>query len=284
MEPGKEHSDAMAWADHLEAENPSPGKQKPLWVIWAVFYLVLVIGLLIYSFNPVLAHVAFRAAPADRYLEIEATALPLIVANRLDLMDEQFREIGFEPVVDVVEDGSVPDIVAYLRAYEHRDDEAMGIAVSILSGTPGRQSMSASYVEFSTYFEDGRKITSSSLDAVYPFRLTPEHTYANLPELDDPRDLYRIHAWQVGRAAEGERKFYEAGNGLDHLRWAIREEMETAAQTGYIELNARNGYHTLTWKGAYVAGLKGTWPFEGLAEASREREAKRILQEIEAGR
>lgn len=283
MEHGKENRDAMAWADRLEVENPSPGKRKPFWVIWAVFYLILVIGLLVYSVYPVLFHSFVRIATADQYREIDRSELPQVVSDYFDLTDGEFEEIEFAPVLTVIEDGSVPGVKTYLRAYENREDEVMGLAVALASGPSGALSLYSTHVEFSTYFEDGREIASSSWDDVYPFRLTPERQYANLPELDDPRELYRIHAWQVAQAEEGERKFYEPGEAIVHLRWAIRAEMEAEARTGYIELNASTGFHALTWKGAYVAALKQMWPFKGLVEAARDREAKRLLQEVEAG-
>jgi len=271
----------MDWADHLESEDRTEKKGRRFWVIWVVFYLVLMFAMLVYSVYPVLVHSFVRVARSDRYREIEFIALPGALQVHFETEDSRFEEIGFKPVVTVTEDESLPGIKYFLRAYENHEDEVMAIAVAVVPGPSGSSSGYNAYVEFSTYYEDGREISSSSWDDVYPFRTTPERQFASLPELDDPRELYRVHEWRIDQAAEGARKFFEPGDGPEHLRWAIDEEMKAEERSGHLKLDPKSGFYTLTWKGAYVAAFKQMWPFEGRIKNARDREARQLLEELD---
>jgi hypothetical protein len=212
--------------------------------------------------------------------ELDFEELDPSLAEFLTTRTRTLFELGFdEPTLVHVPDGA-PNVTAYLIMLINRrtGDKAM-VTAFVARGLVPIQSL---YVEFYTRFDTGEAFNTHNCRTLPAFPPAPLAVRTQAPSVDDPRELYRLHTFVMGkRDVRGKKLVYEKGQALDYLaRFAFLKCYEEQVKRGWLRYDPESICYRPTFKGAYRVVWGLLQPFKALRTMALHRRARAILTEF----
>jgi hypothetical protein len=149
----------------------------------------------------------------------------------------------------------------------------------------GEQVRHQPYVEFTTRYHDGQVFNTHNSAAAGSFPPAPQTLTTRVPWIQDVTKAYRVHDAITTAKSGGARKVLRldesfAGNEIAFLQAAMKEELQNAAEAGYLRLRRDGMAYVTTVRGAYLMAWKELPPIKQcLAWRSRAR-TKQLLREV----
>ncbi len=241
--------------------------------VLAAFYLLA--PAIVYLVQRQPAHPTFvPVAPEDREF-----LLPPDATRYLAEQDGPLRAAGFEPLGTLHQDGEQKRPTIYVTLY--RNDRAQDLAIAAVLWF--QDQARSCHVEFSTGLDGDALINTSNASVLAAYAPAPGRVTTQLPRMDDPARLYRVHRFLVDDLAgpSAKRRLPPEREPSAILREAVFRELLSQVETGYFALDEAADEFRPTIKGAFLM----TWgllpPAANLRRLARDRRAARILAEAE---
>jgi hypothetical protein len=133
---------------------------------------------------------------------------------------------------------------------------------------------------FQTRFEDGTDVGVGNNALTVGLPSLPETTYVWVPEVRDPRRLYRVHEQVRDGLGAGKQRLPIGPDPADFLEVARERILAHYVATGYFFLDAARCAYRPTWKGAVLMSWRLLWPIRPLYRAWRRRPSRKLLREL----
>jgi hypothetical protein len=258
--------------------------------------LLLLIVLVVYVGLPAFVRLTLKqpAQPQLIPFALDHASLPKEAALKFQTVTDQLRPAGFEPVTGLAipnQPSNVRSIVLFLvnrRALDY------GYATMMYSGDseaanaekPAAQPRGDFSVEFVSHFRYGVRLrtnnSNTDLRAVSPRGNQPPSQF---PMVMNAGRLYRLHQGLVARSGMRDKVFRLDdefhGDAVAAVATFMVEAFAEGVGPGYMYLSAADKTFRPTWKGAFLMTWKLMWPMTTIRRAAREREARRLLAELE---
>lgn len=221
-------------------------------------------------------------AAHPKFLVLDFDQLRPSVAQFLMARTRDVVELGFaEPTLVQMPDAA-PQVTAYLIMLVNREtgDKAM---VTVMIGQSFPLHLQVSYVEFSTRFETGEMFDTLNSPEVLAFPPGPTSVRTQVPALNDPRQLYRLHTFVMNKQGfSGKKVLYEPGQALDYF---VHNDhigtCEEQVERGWLYYDEGRDTYRYTFKGAYWVTWGLMQPFKALRKIALGKRARKILREFE---
>jgi hypothetical protein len=254
-----------------------------------IFAAVIILLLLPYWAGPVLIRLTMRQAaePDLQTFEPNDPILPREVAGHFRRVTEALKPTGFEVVQGMALPNQTPRVQALVLLLVHRANKDAALATAIYAQTPEGTKLQTAYVEIVSRFQDESAVQTNNTEQLGAFPKRPKFTTTRLPMIRKADRLYRLHQALEKRHGSKERKILRVedefrGDAVAYLSRAMVEELEAQIETGYMYLSQNEGLYRPTWKGAFLMTWALLWPFSAMRRWLRDREAQRLLRELEA--
>jgi hypothetical protein len=205
----------------------------------------------------------------------EFTALPAELTSFFYEAESALEPLGFEAVAWLREPRLTPGFTAWAVLFFNRKSRDRALALGMAPGPNAAVKAPRPSLAFGTRFGDGRFVETSNADNVNPFPRVPKQDSMNLPEVQDPAELCRLHARRVGRA--GDKQLPPPGQEVKQLQDSVRESYQKQVRTGYLWWDAGSRTFRPTFKGALLMTWKLLPPMNALARRRRARENQAFL-------
>lgn len=220
----------------------------------------------------------FRFSAYCRPKLLAAQDWPAEVTEHLRTLTLQLRNLGFEFLgcYDLGELGVHTDTVVALFCHPNLHDLA---SFNVSSASH----LTDTYLGFSTEFSSGMQLETNN-NGVLPLTPDPAGTFVfRVPEVKDPRVLYRLHRQLVEKHAGGAWAKPEVkGQEIQRCTRAAENHGPRLAQIGYMKrLDSGEGFQ-LTWKGAILMAWKGLWPASMVRNGLYHHRMRTELRSLEA--
>jgi hypothetical protein len=244
--------------------------------------IVLAIPLLIWK------TMRIEASPTIQRIDPAELPLPAAVQRHLDAVEAELRGLGFERRPTLLLPSTASNVVSLLRVFINRADKCSAMVNSMIwrmKTDAGEQVRHQPYVEFTTRYQDGQVFNTHNSAAAGSFPPAPQARTTRVPWIQDVTKVYRVHDAITTAKSGGARKVLRldesfAGNEIAFLQAAMKEELQNAAEAGYLRLRRDGTAYVTTVRGAYLMAWKELPPIKQcLAWRSRAR-TKRLLREV----
>ncbi|HXR34125.1 MAG TPA: hypothetical protein VN830_10475 [Verrucomicrobiae bacterium] len=225
---------------------------------------------------PMVVRNGFRFAAHCNPVQVPVEESPREVSAYIQSQIPQMQSLGFEFLgcYDCgVLAGNTRNFIAYFC--NRQTNEFANVSVATL---PQR---TAGYFEFSTRFGNGQTLETNT-NGILP--LTPGNPQVRVfrfPEIEEPRELYRVHRcltekYAKGQWAQGEPK----GQEIQRLVRVVENYGPRHAKMGYMCLAPSGETYFLTWKGAILMTWRGLWPMALIRRAINKFAMRSELQSL----
>jgi hypothetical protein len=244
-----------------------------------IFFLVVLA--LYYIASPILVRAATWMNPNPRIEPVWPEYLPPEIGYYLRGAAESLTADGFAPVAHFRIAEMVPNVEALITLCINAATRDKAMAAVMVGQSGGQTRLTARYVEFSTRYADGTILDTNNTSELSSFRPVPEKKTFQLPRVQDPRMLYRVHQALMERFAPGKTKVLPSESDMAvYLRRVFEEDFERQAAMGLLKLSTFDGRYRMTWKGAFVMTWGLLWPMKPLRIAARDRQAAGLLRSL----
>jgi len=171
----------------------------------------------------------------------------------------------------------VPNVRTYfvMLAHPGEGDKAM-VTAMFASGN-----LSTKYVEFSTRFENGRSFDTMNSKVLNAFPPSPGHTRTQVPSVQDPVELYRLHCYVMARGGTDGRKIvYGETDALTYLAGVMVESYEKQVKNGILYRDAAGSVYRPTLRGAFWMTWGLLQPMKAFREQAVRSRERQILAEL----
>jgi len=245
-----------------------------LGTIWITFAVVLGgIHLLITAS----VHYAMRFAAHCHPLKLQLDELPEEVAILFRPRVPELASLGFE-CTGFYDCGSLTNETHSYLAHFCNPTTNDTASVTALT-TPAT---CASYLEFSTNFENGTVLDTNTNAALPLTPSNPEHRVFRFPKLHTAKNLYRIHRELIEKYAAGTWPQAEAHDqGIEGYVRMIENYGPRHERIGYMKLAEDGESYQFTWKGAFSMTWHAFWPNAILRKLRQRHMMRSELQSLE---
>jgi hypothetical protein len=260
------------------------------WIGPGILCVLAVLVLLPYVVGPLLIKLTLKQSdePELTQLPLDDPKFPKSVTAHFRKVTEALRPAGFEPAAALGMPNQVPKVSARLLLLANRRTKDAAAVTLIYADEEGFTLVKTSYVEFISRFRDGTLVQTNNSEELNAFARRPGQFTTQLPLVREPERLYRLHQALAERHGGGSGKVLRLdeefrGDATAYLSRAIVEELEGQIDTGYMYYVESEGQFRPTLKGAFLMTWGLLWPFTALRRMRRDREARRIIGELERG-
>jgi hypothetical protein len=253
---------------------------------------IVLAGLLVYVGFPVAIRRGLKQAAEPQLIPfpLDHPSLPKDVAGAFQIVIDQLRPVGFEPITGLALPNATARVrsIVYFLVNRQANDVALATVIySAASPTaPLRKQFS---VEFVSHFRSGRRHNTNNGRQLDIFPPWPMRTINQFPEVTGAARLYRLHQALVARFALGAKVFrldeeFQGDVAAALNAWGREVMAGHAVRTGYMYLSPEANVYRPTWKGAFLMTWKLMWPMKAIRRFVADRNARRLLAELEAER
>ncbi|WP_020470662.1 hypothetical protein [Zavarzinella formosa] len=193
-------------------------------------------------------------------------------------------KLGFDEPTLVQMDNAAPLVSTYLIMLVNRPtgDKAMVTVIVGRGDTPEQ----TAYLEFSTRFDSGEVFDTHNSATLSAFPPGPQTVRTQVPMVTDPRELFELHTYVMGKHLIASKKFvYEPGQALEYLiRYAFIKTYDIQVSRGWLWLDPNTDAYRLTLRGAFLIVWGLQQPFKTFRKMILNRRATRTLQEFRQAR
>jgi hypothetical protein len=141
-------------------------------------------------------------------------------------------------------------------------------------------------IAFRTDFADGSQLVTSNFKLINAVPPKPQLRTCRFVRVRNPQVLAEIHDAILERYYEGIRRELPldtrfGGDATAFVRSQLPEELERYVASGYYYEDQADRRLRLTLRGAFLTAWKNSSPWKGLRYQKRDREAARLLKELE---
>lgn len=249
------------------------------WLLAGLLGLVLLALLVPFTLLPLLVHAQLRLGtprlaprgPADPPLPTEAlTRVQPLVAG--------LERLGYRRVADLV----APDLLAGSRfdlTLLRLPDSPWGAVIMVVrseTGGPGRIEV---HLQLGTRFAGGTALVTGNTPTGARLPNRPSVTLIDLPGLEDPALLERVHRARLLREGRG-REVLEVPEAeqASAMERDLQEDLAHGERIGL--LRRQDDLWRPTWRGAFRLGWAACWPVSALRRWRGARRAGALLAEL----
>ena len=231
---------------------------------------------------------AYLLEPGVLYLSQRLEARATIVPTPIEMFPVEARRWacatvealafrGFEPRASVLLPHYVPDLSAFV-VLMHNPSTGDQATISAIFNRHAEPLLKAKYIEFSTRFENGLCVDTLNSPILGFVEHGPESIKTWLPDVFDPRLLYRMHRHICASSAAGSAPIFEAEEeGAVYLVRILARECEEQRELGLLALDRERAMFHPTYKGACWTCWSQLWPVSSLRRSGARRAAARRL-------
>jgi Domain of unknown function (DUF4253) len=236
-----------------------------------------------YWLGPIVVWLTQRvgARPAFEPFVPGRDVVPADVALSLRQMCDALAGEGFRVVAELLQRGQVRRVSTRATLLERPETAELALAVAAFSeARPAR--LVASYVELPTRFDDGRSVTVHNSPRAGVFTPGSRRIVVQLPDVRDPRRLYRIKRAYLERDFASVRTipFDRQGDPARFLSEAMVRELTEQVEAGTWRLDTA----TQTFRPTFTGAWRMTWrllpPFRAIRMARLRRRAAALLERL----
>lgn len=219
--------------------------------------VVIILGLIIippFIVIPIMARFKVRMPCNPELLVMDTEYLPRYVVQLLSQVTYILKTEGFEVVVDAIEPEHEPVMTTtYFRFFVNQARKDMAVMIISLGDSGQDKEVKNAYVDFSSEFSTGDKITTNNNGTPPVFKKVPESRIFRYPGERDLAMLYHIHQQNVSEyMGDAEKRLPRKGQEVEYMRDSLIREMDLQIKTGYLYLDESAGAYRPTWKGAFL--------------------------------
>jgi hypothetical protein len=245
----------------------------------------LLIGAGHYAMAPLLVGATHKVKANIEPVEIGPQDFPAKLAVFFETQARALEQIGFHRTaylrLPAAVTGASVRIESYVVTMFNRETGDGAAITAILNVASGIQRVTTQYVELSTRFADGRMFDTLNTQQLGAFGRNPSETKTRLPGENDPRMLYALHRFVLGRNNVSGRPISTVENNA--AAWLAKEHagsLDGQVRCGRYYLSKRTNEYRPTLKGAFLMSWSLMWPMSFFRRSAMHRRARRILQEF----
>jgi hypothetical protein len=210
--------------------------------------------------------------------------LPPAVSEIFESSISSLTPIGFQATDFLYQKGMSTHVTTYLAVFRNQIAEEVAMAVAMFAEvktpTGSESTIQTQYVEFSTEYEDGTMLDTSTNLQCGPFKV-PANKHILRVMVSDAAEVFGIHQALQKHLATGKRKRVPPADSVALLLQGIRKEMEQAVADGYQYYNAAADSYCPTLTGAWIMTWKLLPPFSSIRQAADRRRCDALLQKLD---
>ncbi|HVK05882.1 MAG TPA: hypothetical protein VM490_20590 [Armatimonadaceae bacterium] len=246
----------------------------PLLIVLAVLVVAAYVAL------PLVIKASQKMAMRPEFYTLTPEQLPPSLSEYVYGTAAALREHGFEPAAYLTMPNQVPNVRAYLILLMNREAGDKAMVTAMIGEQDGVPTSVTRYLEFSTRFSGGELFDTYNARTLSSFPPGPKTLKTQVPSVEDPQALYRLHRWQMERSGvAGEKSMPEPGQEVAYLTRAMQEDYEQQVRNGILARDDAAGVYRPTLGGAYRMTWGLMFPFNLLRlRALRRREQDLLAQ------
>jgi hypothetical protein len=249
--------------------------------------VLLLIGAGHYALSPLVIAATSKVKANIEPREIGPQDFPAKLAGFFETQAQALEQIGFHRTaylrVPETVTGASARMESYVVTMFNRETGDGAVITAILNVASGIQQVTTQYVELSTRYPDGRMFDTLNTQQLGAFARIPSETKTRLPGENDPRLLYALHRFVIGRNNVSGRPLSTVEN--DAGAWLAKEHvgsLDGQVRRGRYYLSKRTNEYRPTLKGAFLMSWGLMWPMSFFRRSAMHRRARKILQEFRA--
>jgi hypothetical protein len=225
---------------------------------------------------------SWRLTSTCRVFDPEREVTPEFVIENRDCTAGALNLDGFQLRGDLVKSSETSLYTTYSSAFENATSRAIAL-LDIVYTRGKRLTTRQIALAFISQFRDGSEILTTNYPGAATLPYPREQRRMAFPQIQDPRELYRIHAARVdGFAPVAEQN--TSLNG-DLAAWAENRrlrDLRYASERGYLIAAEDEKVYRPSWKGAMLIAWKGTPVVRAIRQFLRRRRAASFIENLES--
>ncbi|MBV9850180.1 MAG: hypothetical protein JO250_10945 [Armatimonadetes bacterium] len=264
-------------------------------LLWYVGFMYLVAPLIV-RFNQ-------RMSASPRFEPLDWTRVPPEARQYLIENAGVLEALGFQAAAYVASTGMTANVLPLLIISINRVTGEKAMTAVFYALSQGTARLTARYVEFTTWFADGRSLDTSNNSTARAFASSPDHPLHRFPMVSEPAQLLAVHrrlsqqfeeeienappavTWHFTHrmAVTGtNRVLPRPGEEVAELAEVVVASYDRQCHAGRLYLDAAAGAYRPTLRGAYLMTWGLLWPVTVLRRAVERRRAIRVLRALGA--
>ena len=247
--------------------------------------LVVSLPLLPWVLGPILIRRTCRLSPevAFQPFDPDDPETPAVVRESIAETGRALAGEGFTPRAHLLTENESPHGLAFLTLFENRPARVLARLLTLYAGR-GKAMKRRTLLAVSTEFTDGTEIATNNSRTLSNSPPCPWRTILNLPDVQDARELYRLHTEAVADLApRSEACAPVEGDPAAYQRAYTNRERARFVECGYLYLDPEAECYRATWKGAVLMAWKLLWPVSAIRRARLRRRAEELLRACRGG-
>ena len=223
--------------------------------------------------------------PRTKRFDDDLSSLPAAPAEYFAQAREALSADGFETVGMYYLPDAVPNVTGLLFLTANRQTDELALAAALYATANGASMLKSMYVEFVSRYSSGQVLGTGNAKELGSFAKTPGFDTVHFPQVDDLRQLYRLHVARCNAIVPGGRRTNRldgefGGDGEAYLNAILSEEFARQVPAGYLLPDAAGENYRPTVKGACLMTWKIIWPIKQIRMRIRDRKAERLIAEL----
>ena len=257
--------------------------RPPLFALTVLGFLVLLVlslPLLPWVLGPILIRrtCRLRREVAFQSFDPDDPETPAVVKEGIAETDRALAGEGFTPRAHLLTENESPHGLAFLTLFENRPARVLARLLTLYTGR-GKALKRRTLLVFSTEFADGTEIATNNSRVLSNSPPCPWRTIVNVPDVQDARELYRIHTDVVAHLAPRSQPCDPVqGDPVGCQQAYTNRERARFVECGYMYLDPDADCYRATWKGAVLMAWKLIWPVSAVRRARLRRRTEALLR------
>jgi hypothetical protein len=291
----------MGVAAPFVASGGSEGNRSMFWIVWIevlnrlapIFAVVACLAAIHFLLTPLMMSAAFHleANPTINVIDPVEVPLPPVVQDHFSQVDAELHRRGFEDRGTSLLPSAAPNVTTFVRSYTNGSARISAMTTSMfwmMKTKPAAGIKHVAYVAFTTRYEGGEVFTTHNARIPGSFPRQPQTLKVRIPWIADVGQLYDVHlAITNAKASRGRKRLLldhvYGGDVAAYAQGVMREEMEQAADAGYLRLTRDGTQYVKPLRGAYLMAWKQMPPIKQLLARRDRRRVQPILHEVGVG-
>ena len=246
-------------------------------------YWFLALAGLFYLGAPILLKFQQRMAAHPDLRPIDPSDLPPSVSLCLQESAHALIKDGFSVSECLALPYPMPNIAASIIMLINRDTGDKAMATAIFSTNAATPHIQTKYLEFSTRFEDDHCVDTLNGNILSSFPPDANDVKSQLPQVQDPNQLYRLHRFVLERTGpHGRPVVYEKGKAIAYLAQKVLvDSYERQVERGWLVRDATGDAYYPSWRGAYIMTWQQLWPWSLVRRAQMRQKARELVTDYE---
>jgi hypothetical protein len=208
---------------------------------------------------------------------------PAVVQESIAETGRALAGEGFTPRAHLLTENESPHGLAFLTLFENCPARVLARLLTLYTGR-GKALKRQTLLALSTEFADGTEIATNNSRALSNSPACPWRTVVNVPDVQDARELYRIHTDVVAHLSpRSEVCDPVQGDPAGHQQAYTNRERARFVECGYLYADPDADCYRATWKGAVLMAWKMLWPVSAVRRTRLRRRTEALLRACRGG-